>query len=87
MSIFGMHNLQTTVRLTVILPDNYGKIQRLHDDGVHFTLDEETITDVDELANFIEQLKANGGRMIDNHPFIDDDDLQEKTCVRYEYKT
>lgn len=77
--------MKTTVRLTVIIPDNYGRIQRLHDDGLHFTLEEEIITEADKLADFIEKLKAAGGKQIDLHDFIDDDDFQQKTCVRYEY--
>ena len=77
--------MKTTVRLTVILPDNYGRIQRLHDDGLHFTLEEEVIAEAGKLADFIEKLKAAGGKMIDCHEFIDDDDFQQKTCVRYEY--
>ena len=79
--------MKTTVRLTVILPDNYGQIQRLHDDGVCFMLENSAIIDAGELADFIEQLKAKGGYEIERHNFIDDDDLMEKTCVRYEYKT
>ena len=77
--------MKTTVRFTVILPDNYGKIQRLHDDGMHFSLEEETIIGADKLTDFIEKLKAAGGQQIDLHNFIDDDDFQQKTCVRYEY--
>lgn len=77
--------MKTTVRLTVILPDNYGMIQRLHDDGLHFTLEEEIITEAGKLANFIEKLKAAGGKQVDLHHFIDDDDFQQKICIRYEY--
>ena len=55
--------MKTTVRLTIILPDNYGRIQRLHDDGLHFTLEEEVIAEAGKLADFIEKLKAAGGKM------------------------
>ena len=77
--------MKVTVRLTVILPDNYGRIQRLYDYGTHFTLEEKVITGAGKLADFIEKLKAGGGRMTDCHDFIDDDDFKKKTCVRYEY--
>lgn len=76
--------MKTTVRITVIIPDNYGRIQRLYDDGMYFSLQEEVITGADKLADFIEELKARGGREIDKHEFIDDDDFKQKTCVRYE---
>ena len=77
--------MKTTVRLTVILPDHYGRVQRLYDDGMHFTLEEKVITGADNLADFIERLRAAGGKQIDLHHFIDDDDFQKKICVRYEY--
>ena len=57
--------MKVTVRLTVILPDNYGRIQRLYDYGTHFTLEEKVITGAGKLADFIEKLKAGGGRMTD----------------------
>ena len=36
--------MKTTVRATVILPDAYVRIQRLHDDGFFFQLEEEVKT-------------------------------------------
>ena len=76
--------MKTTVRATVILPDAYVRIQRLHDDGRFFQLEEETKVGEDA-ADFIELLLAKGGKLIETHNFIDDDDLQLKICARYEY--
>lgn len=76
--------MKTTVRATVILPDAYVRIQRLHDDGFFFRLEEEVKTG-EEAADFIELLLAKGGKLIETHNFIDDDDLQLKICARYEY--
>lgn len=76
--------MKTTVRATVILPDAYVRIQRLHDDGNFFQLEEETKVGEDA-ADFIEQLLARGGKLIETHNFIDDDDLRLKICARYEY--
>lgn len=76
--------MKTTVRATVILPDAYVRIQRLHDDGFFFKLEEETKVGEDA-ADFIEQLLAHGGKLIETHNFIDDDDLRLKICARYEY--
>lgn len=76
--------MKTTVRATVILPDAYVRIQRLHDDGSFFQLEEEV--KVGKAAtDFIERLMAQGGRLIEAHEFVDDDDLKLKLCARYEY--
>jgi hypothetical protein len=77
-------NMKTIVRATVILPDTYVRIQRLHDDGFFFKLEEE-IKVGEAAAEFIELLLAKGGKLIETHRFIDDDDFQEKICARYEY--
>lgn len=82
MKIYGIK--KTTVRLTVKLPDNYGRVQRLHDYGAWFTLDEEMITDVDKLADFLIKMQARGAKLIDQNEFIDDDDLQMKQTFIYE---
>lgn len=76
--------MKTTVRATVILPDAYVRIQRLHDDGFFFRLEEE-VKVKEDAADFIEQLLAQGGKLIEAHEFIDDDDFQQKICARYEY--
>lgn len=76
--------MKTTVRATVILPDAYVRIQRLHDDRFFFQLEEEV--KVGKAAtDFIERLMAQGGRLIEAHEFVDDDDLKLKLCARYEY--
>lgn len=75
---------KTTVRLTVILPDNYARIQRLYDYGAWFHLDRETIGDVDRIANFITDIKARGGKLIDQNEYISDDDFQPKQSFTYE---
>lgn len=76
--------MKTTVRATVILPDAYVRIQRLHDDGMSFKLEEEIKTGY-AAAEFIERLQAAGGKMTDVHEFIDDDDMKPKVCARFEY--
>ncbi len=76
--------MKTTVRATVIVPDTYVTIQRLYDFGTSFKLEREIKTGHDA-ADFIEKLQAAGGKVIDLHQFIDDDDLKEKWCATYEY--
>lgn len=78
--------MKTTVRACVILPDSYVTIQRLHDEGTFFQLEREVKTG-HEAADFIEQLLAQGGRLIESHNFIDDDDLKMKICAHFEYTT
>ena len=79
--------MKTTVRCTIILPDNYARVQRLYDHRTWFTLEEEIITEINRLTWLIEGMNSKGGKIIDNHQFIDDDDLKEKTCIVYEYIT
>ena len=76
--------MKTTVRATVIVPDTYVTIQRLYDLGTSFQLEREIKTGHDA-ADFIEKLQAAGGKVIDLHQFIDDDDLKEKWRATYEY--
>lgn len=75
--------MKTIVRATVIVEDTFLRIQRLHDMGTFFRLEEETKIGHDA-ADFIEKIKVIGN-LIDCHRFIDDDDLKEKTCATYEY--
>ena len=76
--------MTTTVRATIILPDCYVSIQRLHDDGIFFQLEKEIKTG-EAAAEFIELLLSKGGRLIESHEFIDDDDFKAKICARFEY--
>jgi len=82
MKVHGIE--KTTVRLTVILPDNYGRVQRLYDYGTWFKLEEEVITDVDKLASLVTDIKRRSGKLIDTNEYIDDDDFKEKRSLSYE---
>lgn len=82
MKTYGIE--KTTVRLTVILPDNYARVQRLYDYGAWFKLAEETIHNVDKIADFINNIKARGGKLINQNEFIDDDDFKTKQSFTYE---
>ena len=76
--------MKTIVRVSVVIPDCYASIQRLYDDGTFFRLERETKTRGDA-ADFIEKLIAQGGRLLDAHEFIDDDDFKTKLSATYEY--
>ena len=76
--------MKTIVRATVILPDSYVRIQRLYDYGTFFQLEAEVKTGHDA-ADFIELLLKKGGKLVESHEFIDDDDLKEKICAHFEY--
>ena len=76
--------MKTIVRVTAILPDCYIRIQRLHDNGTFFKLNNEIKTG-EAAAEFVEMLLKQGGRMIEAHEFIDDDDLKPKLCAYFEY--
>ena len=82
MKTYGIQ--KTIVRLTVRIPDNYGRVQRLYDYGAWFDLKEEIITDVGKLADFIVNMKAQGAKLIDSNDFIDDDDLKPKMKFTFE---
>ena len=76
--------MKTIVRATVITPDCRVTIQRLYDMGTFFRLETEVKTG-HQAADFIDAIRARGGKKIDLHKFIDDDDLQPKWCATYEY--
>lgn len=76
--------MKTTVRAHVIIPDSYLTIQRLYDDGLVFKLERETKTG-GQAAAFIEQLIAQGGKLLDAHEFVDDDDFKTKLSATFEY--
>lgn len=82
MKTYGIE--KTLVRCTVIIPDNYARIQRLHDYGTWFSLHEEIISDVNKVADFIEKMKVQGAKQIDQNEFIDDDDFKTKQSFTYE---
>lgn len=79
--------MKTTVRVSVLLPDNIATIQRLYDYGTFFSLREELLTEAAEIADFINQLKAQGGKEIHQEDFISDDDMLPHFRVVYEYIT
>ena len=76
--------MKTTVRAHVIIPDCYLTIQRLYDDGKFFRLEKETKTE-GQAAEFIENLLTKGGRLLDAHEFVDDDDFKTKLSATFEY--
>ena len=78
--------MKTTVRATVIPQNCTTRIQRLYDLGHTFKLEEETLTG-SEAVSFIEKLVALGGKLMERHQFVDDDDMQEKTFALFEYTT
>ena len=82
MKTYGIQ--KTTIRFTVKLPDNTARIQRLHDYGSWFTLQEEELHTVEEVLDFMERMVARGAKRIDQNEFIDDDDLKLKQTFTYE---
>jgi hypothetical protein len=85
MKTYGIE--KTIIRFTVKLPDNTARIQRLHDYGAWFSLNEELLTDVGAVLGFMERMVARGAKRIDQNEFIDDDDLQMKQTFTYELIT
>ena len=75
---------KTIIRFTVKLPDNTARIQRLYDYGAWFSLEEELLTSVEDVLNFMEKMVARGATRIDKNEFVDDDDLQVKQTFTYE---
>lgn len=75
---------KTIIRFTVKLPDNTARIQRLYDYGAWFSLEEELLTSVEDVLDFMEKMVARGAKRIDKNEFIDDDDLQMKQTFTYE---
>ena len=75
---------KTIIRFTVKLPDNTARIQRLYDYGAWFSLEEELLTSVEDVLNFMEKMVARGAKRIDQNEFVDDDDLQMKQTFTYE---
>lgn len=82
MKTYGIE--KTTIRCTVTLPDNTARVQRLYDYGAWFRLQEEQLFNADKIADLISYIKLNGGKMIDQNEFIDDDDLKEKQTFTFE---
>ncbi len=76
--------MKTTVRAHVIIPDCHLTIQRLYDDGKFFRIEKEVKTG-EYAAEFIERLLAQGGRLLDAHEFVDDDDFKTKLSATFEY--
>ena len=75
---------KTIIRFTVKLPDNTARIQRLYDYGAWFSLEEELLTSVEDVLNFMDKMVARGAKRIDKNEFVDDDDLQMKQTFTYE---
>ena len=82
MKTYGIQ--KTTIRFTVKLPDNTARIQRLHDYGAWFSLQEEELHTVEEVLDFMERMVARGAKRIDQNEFVDDDDLMIKQTFTYE---
>ena len=62
---------KTIIRFTVKLPDNTARIQRLYDYGAWFSLEEELLTSVEDVLNFMEKMVARGAKRIDQNEFVD----------------
>ena len=75
---------KTIIRFTVKLPDNTARIQRLYDYGAWFSLEEELLTSVEDVLDFMERMVDRGAKRIDQNEFVDDDDLQLKQTFTYE---
>lgn len=82
MKTYGIE--KTTIRCTVKLPDNTAQVQRLYDYGTWFDLNEEQLFNADKIADLISYIKLNGGKMIDQNEFINDDDLKMKQTFTFE---
>ncbi len=82
MKTYGIQ--KTIIRFTVKLPDNTARIQRLHDYGAWFDLEEEELHTVEEVLDFMEKIVNYGAKRIDHNEFIDDDDLKLKQTFTYE---
>lgn len=77
--------MKTTVRMSITLPENIARIQRLYDHDTYFKLDEEIITDLSTITTMVEQMKASGAKVISCASYISTDDLEEHMRVVYEY--
>lgn len=76
--------MKTIIRVSVTLPDCTGRVQRLHDNGSFFKLEEEWLYG-EKLADLVCRLLEQGGHKIEQHEFIDDDDFKTKLFTRFEY--
>ncbi len=76
--------MKTIVRVTVILPDSTATIQRLYDMGTTFKLEEEHMSDVHKIVDFVVKLKKRGCKLLDCREYISDDDMEKHVSVSYE---
>lgn len=72
------------VRVTTV-SDNTARIQRLYDYGSFFKLSEETLTDKNQIDEFLNTLVAMGGHETRQWDYVDEDDFTPRHAVLYEY--
>ena len=76
--------MKTTIRATVTLPEAIATITRLYDLGTTWELKKDHMTDPDKIADFINQIKAEGGKEVASNHYIGDDDFLPHFEVTYE---
>lgn len=80
--MFGVE--KTTVKLIITLPEHVARVQRLYDYGIFFKLEEEIITDIEQITELLNGIKAKGGKLTKDWTFISDDDMTFHRGVVYE---
>lgn len=76
--------MKITIRATITLPETIATITRLYDVGTTWQLQREHMTDPDTIADFINQLKAEGGKEIAHNDYIGEDDFLPHFETTYE---
>lgn len=75
---------KTTVRMITDILKGTAKVQRLYDYGAWFKLEEEELTEPEQVIDFLNQLMEKGGRMTKCWEHISDDDLKPRLTTVHE---